>query len=158
MVEKLFRTYYQEILHYATTLTHSTANAEDIVQETYMRAIGNAGVLEGMTDPQCRAWLYRTAKNLFIDRFRKERHIAGSIDEETIEAAGFAEDDLSEIEVGQMMQLLSKEDRSMFWMRYMEGYNATEIGEIFGLPPGTVRSRLALARHKISSQYHKSIQ
>lgn len=157
MIEKLYRMHYQELLHYVMTLTHSVAGAEDIVQETYMRAIGHADGLADASDAQRRAWLYRTAKNLFIDRFRRERHIA-CMDEEAYAASGFTEDDLSEVEVGQMMQLLSKEDRSMFWMRYMEGYNATEIGEIFGLPPGTVRSRLALARHRVSALYRKSIE
>lgn len=154
MVEKLYRKYYQELLHFATTLTYSAANAEDIVQETYMRAIGHADELADMGDAQCRAWLYRTAKNLFVDRFRRERHIAGSMDAEAAAATGFAEDDLSAVEVGQMLQYLSGEERGMFVMRYMEGYNATEIGELFGMPPGTVRSKLALARHKISSIYN----
>lgn len=157
MIEKLYRMYYQELLRYVTTLTHSAANAEDIVQETYMRAIGHADGLADASDAQRRAWLYRTAKNLFIDRFRRERRIA-CIDEDAAAAAGFSEDDLSEVEVGQMLLLLSREDRSMFWMRYMEGYNATEIGEIFGLPPGTVRSRLSLARQRISVLYQKSIE
>lgn len=157
MVNKLYSDYYTELLHYAAALTHSTAAAEDIVQDTYVRAIGNADVLERMSDSQRRAWLYRTAKNLFIDQFRRQKHIAGSVDEEAA-AAGFSEDDLSEVEVGQMLAVLPREDRSMFWMRYMEGYNATELGEIFGLPSGTVRSRLSLARQKISSQYKKSIQ
>lgn len=157
MVEKLYRTYYRELLRYAAALTHSTANAEDIVQEAYMRAIKNADVLAKMGDLQCRAWLYRTVKNLFIDCFRRERRIEWSMDEEAAMAAGFSEDDFSAVEVGQLLLLLSREDRSMFWMRYMEGYNASEIGEIFGLPSGTVRSRLALARHKISTQYRKSI-
>ncbi len=158
MIKKLYCIYYEELLHFATQLTHSTAAAEDIVQETYVRAIGNADVLEDMSDAKCRAWLYRTARNLFIDQFRKEKHRADVMDEEAATAAGFSEDDLSMVEVGQMIKLLSAEDRSIFWMRYMEGYNATELGEIFHLPPGTIRSRLALARQKISSIYYKSIR
>lgn len=158
MIKKLYGIYYEELLHFAVHLAHSTAAAEDIVQETYVRAIGNADVLENMSDAKCRAWLYRTARNLFIDQFRREKHMADILDEETAAAAGFSEDDLSMVEVGQMMQLLSPEDRSIFWMRYMEGYNAREIGEVFQLPPGTIRSRLALARQKISSIYYKSIR
>lgn len=158
MVNHLYGSYYKELVHFVTALTHSTAAAEDIVQDTYVRALKNADVLEKMDDSQCRAWLYRTAKNLFVDQFRRQKHMASDTDGETMAAAGFSEDDLSEIEVGQMLSLLSKEDRTMFWMRYMEGYNATEIGEIFGLPSGTVRSRLALARQKLSRQYKKSIQ
>lgn len=158
MIKKLYETYYEELLRFAVHLTHSTAAAEDIVQETYIRAIGNADVLEDMGDAKCRAWLYRTARNLFIDQFRKEKHMADVMAGEAAASAGFSEDDLSMAEVGQMIKLLSAKDRSMFWMRYMEGYNATELGEIFNLPPGTVRSRLALARQKISSIYYKSIR
>ena len=38
-------------------------------------------------------------------------------------------------------------------MRYIEGYNSTELGEIFDLPPSTVRSRLSSARKKMSKIY-----
>ena len=40
-------------------------------------------------------------------------------------------------------------------MRYFEGYNATELGELFSLPPSTVRARLASARKRLSGWYQE---
>lgn len=42
-----------------------------------------------------------------------------------------------------VLALLSGEDRELFRMRYLEGYNASELSEIFHLPPGTIRARLS---------------
>ena len=41
----------------------------------------------------------------------------------------------------------------MFWLRYFEDYNASEIGEVFGLPASTVRSKLLAARRKLQKYF-----
>lgn len=63
------------------------------------------------------------------------------------------EDDLSEVMVRQLCGQLPEEERELFWLRYMEGYNSKELGELFSLSPSTVRSRLASARKKITKMY-----
>lgn len=63
------------------------------------------------------------------------------------------EDDLSEIIVRQLCNQLPNEERGLFWMRYMEGYNSSELGELFDLPPSTVRARLSSARKKMLAMY-----
>ena len=64
-----------------------------------------------------------------------------------------AEDDLSEVMVRQLCGQLPYEERELFWLRYMEGYNSTELGKIYDLPSSTVRARLSSARKKISKLY-----
>lgn len=44
------------------------------------------------------------------------------------------------------------EERRLFTLRYTAGYNASEIGQLLSLPPGTVRSRLAQIRHRLKTE------
>ena len=121
--------------------------AEDIVQETFLRALEHADVLNDLDKHQCRAWLYKTARNLFIDRVRREaaRPEAG-VKEET-------EDDLSQIEVMQLCSELPEEERILFLKRYFEGYDSTQLSDMYGIPPSTVRYRLSSARRKLRLKY-----
>ncbi|HLR35775.1 MAG TPA: sigma-70 family RNA polymerase sigma factor [Tissierellales bacterium] len=148
MIDKLYTDYYNELLWYCINLSrNNTSIAEDIAQETFMKALENAHILNNLTEGQCRSWLYRTAKNIFIDRVRR---IAN---QPRVEEELFREDDLSQILVGQLCAGLPDHERTLFWMRYIEGYSSVELGKIFDLSPSTIRSRLASARRKISKIY-----
>lgn len=70
MVTQLYTLYYGELQRYLTGRLQNPADAEDITQETFLRALSHTPQLEEMNLSQCRAWLYRTAKNLMADRFR----------------------------------------------------------------------------------------
>ena len=126
---------------------NNRAVAEDIVQYTFMRALENGHIPDDRTNAQCRSWLYRTAKNIFIDRMRRITK------EPQPQLQLTTEDDLSEVMVRQLCGQLPAEERELFWLRYMEGYNSTELGNLFDLPPSTVRARLLSARKKISKLY-----
>ncbi|HEY4544596.1 MAG TPA: sigma-70 family RNA polymerase sigma factor, partial [Tissierellaceae bacterium] len=66
----------------------------------------------------------------------------------------YNEDDFSKIVVIQLCQQLPEEEKDIFYMRYIEGYNSTELGEIFNMSASTVRSRLSSARKKIANIYY----
>lgn len=148
MIESLYRDYHNQLLWYSINLTsNNRALAEDIVHDAFMRALENAHILNDLTKSQCRSWLYKTAKNIFIDRMRH-------INKEPIPQLDLiTEDDLSEVMVRQLCGQLPYEERELFWLRYMEGYNSTELGKIYDLPSSTVRARLSSARKKISKLY-----
>ena len=148
LIDSLYEDYYNKILWYCINLSrNNTSIAEDIAQETFIKALENAHILGDLSEGQCRSWLYRTAKNIFIDRVRRLAN-KPIIDNPVIQ-----EDDLSKILVSQLCASLPDKERALFWMRYIEGYSSTELGEIFDLPPSTVRSRLSSARSKISKLY-----
>lgn len=148
MIEKLYKNYHNELLWYCYKLScNNRALAEDIVQDTFIKGLENAHILNNLTESQCRAWLYKTAKNIFIDKIRRiYKEPCPKLDPVT-------EDDLSEIMVRQLCGHLPEEERELFWLRYMEGYNSTELGKLFSLPPSTVRARLMSARKKILKMY-----
>lgn len=143
MIELLYSKYYSELLYYCTSLSNNHAVAEDVVQECFLRALSNLDVLNELNEQQCRAWLYKTAKNIFID------HVRRLAKQPQPQEESFSEDDYSRLAVEMICCHLPEEERSLFLLRYIEGYNSTELGEIFGLPPSTVRARLASARSRL---------
>lgn len=140
MIQQLYEALYQELIRYFTGRTGSSAAAEDIVQETFLRALAHTDQLETMTLPQCRAWLYRTAKNLSVDQYRRQVPHQGSPPDTG------AETDFSGVEVAQLIGRLSPQDQAIFSLRHISGYNATEIGAMLGMKPSHVRMRLKAAR------------
>ncbi len=151
MVEDLYTSHYDELVYYCTNLARDRATAEDLVQETYIRALTHLEDLQDLSRGQRRAWLYKAAKRIYIDRVRKlAREVC--VEREQLELELF-EEDLTQAAVGQLVSRLPEMEQALFTMRYFEGYNATELGELFSLPPSTVRARLASARKKLSGWY-----
>jgi RNA polymerase sigma-70 factor (ECF subfamily) len=147
VIEKLYSEYHNQLLWYCINLSKDRALAEDIMQDTFLRVLKNAHILNNLTEAQCLAWFYKTAKNIFIDKVRRASR------EPQINSDLATEDDLSEVIVRQLCNQLPEDERELFWMRYMEGYNSSELGELFDIPPSTVRARLSSARKKMSKIY-----
>lgn len=146
-ITDLYGTFYQEMLNYCSTLTKSRASAEDLVQDSYIRAITHWNDLQELNRGQCRAWLYKTARNLFIDQCRKQARETPAEDEQF--AIVPFEDDLSQVAAAQLIGRLPENERALFSLRYLEGYNSSELGRMFNLPAATVRARLASAKKKL---------
>lgn len=146
-ITDLYGDFYKEMLTYCMTLTKNRTSAEDLVQEAYIRAITHWGDLQDLNRSQRRAWLYKTARNLFIDQARKQSRETPA-GEEQLSLASF-EEDLSQAAVAQLIGRLPENERALFSLRYFEGYNSKELGEIFSLPPATVRSRLSSAKRRL---------
>lgn len=152
-VEVLYGMFYKELLAYCKAMTQgrssaedARSSAEDLVQETYLRALTHWNDVEDLSRSQCRAWLYKTARNLYIDQMRKlSREVS---EEEELKALPF-EEDLSQSAVRQLVARLPNTERLLFSMRYFEGYNSQELGKLFDLPAATVRSRLASAKRRL---------
>lgn len=145
-IEELYSDLWPELCAYCGQMTGGCrAAAEDIVQESFLRALQNAALFDEMDKPRCRAWLYKTARNVFIDRARRaaaeSARLAAMDTEEAREDPAF-----SEAEAAALLLLLPEELRTIFRMRYIEGYNAAELGEIFDMNPSTLRSKLAAAK------------
>lgn len=146
-VQDLYTRFHKELLAYCKAMTKSSASAEDLVQETYLRSFTHWEDVADLSAGQFRAWLYKTARNLYIDQVRKQARETPA-KEEQLELASF-EEDLSQAAVAQLIGRLPEGERALFTMRYFEGYRSRELGEMFHLPPATVRSRLASARRRL---------
>lgn len=145
-LETIYGTYHRELLAYCQAMTKNRPSAEDLVQETYLRALTHWDDVEFLSRSQCRSWLYRTARNVYIDQLRARAR--ETLDEDSLALTPF-EEDLTGAAVLQLIGRLPDGERTLFTMRYFEGYNARELGELFELPAATVRSRLASARRRL---------
>ncbi len=124
-------------------MTQERFAAEDLVQETLLRAIQNIDILEGLSERQRRSWLNKTAKNIYIDTLRKNSRL--TVMPENLAAP---ETDFSDLEIYEFLARLPPDEKTVFTLRYIEGYTSREIGEILGIPSSTARSRLMSARNK----------
>jgi len=80
MLEELFCAHRAELTAYCRGLCRSDAAAQDMVQEVFLRAWQNIGTLQDLGPSQRRAWLYRTARNLFVEAMRRAaREAAGRL-------------------------------------------------------------------------------
>ena len=144
MWEELYEDHYQELLAYGTRMSGSKELAEDLVQEAFVKALMHPEIIEDLSPDKQRAWLYRTLKNLFFDRYRRavlEKEYAQSWQLEYLEDPG-----IQEIENAMLLRSIKPQDRAIFLLRYFVGYSAEEIAQMLALPPGTVRSRLSRCR------------
>lgn len=144
MWEELYENYYKELVAYATRMSGSKELAEDLVQETFVKALMNANTMEDLSSSKRRAWLYRTFKNLFFDRYRRavlETEYVQSLRSPCSEDFG-----IREIENEIFLQTITPQDRAIFQLRYFDGYTAEEISQMLKIPAGTVRSRLSRCR------------
>jgi RNA polymerase sigma-70 factor (ECF subfamily) len=144
---------------YAMVLTRNRTEAEDLVQETYVRALEAVSRLR--ENSNIKGWLFTILRNLWLNELRKRRstpHIV-EIDGEDGTADGLAgkEKDSLEIFVGnedadmvrRAIAQLPIEFKEIILLREFEELSYQEIAEVLNCPVGTVMSRLGRARAKL---------
>lgn len=143
MIEELYEKYHSELVRWCQGMTGSQQTAEELVQEAFLRAMLSEELLALLEEKQRRSWLYRTVKNLYIDQLRhtSRETIADELPENQKES-----EEMTAIEWENLLNSLPDVEGVLFAMRYLQGYNSKQIGEIFSMPPGTVRSKLSSAR------------
>ena len=140
----LHETHAQALWGYALRLTHDRGRAEDVVQETLLRAWRHPDVLARGTDAT-RAWLFTVARNLVIDdaRSARSRREVPTKDEDGGGAVPDRTDAvLDSILVADALASLSVEHRQIVVDAYFLGHTVPEIARRHSIPEGTAKSRL----------------
>ena len=147
---KVMRVLYDEhaaaIWRYAVRLTGDTARAEDVVQETLLRAWRHPEVTAD-SERSARAWLFTVARNLVIDERRsaRVRSETGTPDmEKAADRAGpdEVETALDRMLLGEAIRELSEEHRAVIRRAYYQGWTTAQIAADLQIAEGTVKSRL----------------
>lgn len=163
--EKEFLPQIDALYTFAYHLTYDEDDANDLVQETYLKAYRFIDKYEEGTN--AKAWLFRILKNAFINHYRKRSKQPTKVDYEEIAAYHDEGDtryssylDLREElfqtmmgdEVTNSINALPVDFRAVILLCDVEGFTYEEISKIVDIPIGTVRSRLHRARNMLKEK------
>jgi RNA polymerase sigma-70 factor (ECF subfamily) len=144
---------------YALILTRNHAEAEDLVQETYVRAIPAMGRLRA--DSNTKGWLLTILRNIWLNQLRKWRNapqliamelgegVANSLIEPSKDSHDLYVSKLEAEQVRAAIQELPEDFREIILLREYEDLSYQEIASVLDCPVGTVMSRLGRARSKL---------
>lgn len=151
--------YLDGLFSYAMVLTRNHAEAEDLVQETYVRAIPAMGRLRA--DSNTKGWLFTILRNIWFNQLRKRRNgpqmveidVGDGVAESVVETSKNSHDIyVSKMEaehVRAAIQELPVDFREIILLREYEDLSYQEIASVLNCPVGTVMSRLGRARAKL---------
>ena len=151
MITELYAAYRAELLKYCNAMCGNLSDAEDLLQETFIKALSHLDLLEVLSEKQRRAWLYKVARNLFYDACRRrqtEKNHRLIVDEET--DCGF-----TEVEKDILLSALPPDLADVFVKRCFEGYTSSELARIYGLSPSGIRAMLSRARKALKENLNE---
>jgi len=140
----LFETHERDLHRYATRLARDSHDADDLVQEAFIRAMGHLELLKQLNGYQREAWLRRTLKHLFLDQQRsrqRERFLTEQLSQQT----QISENPMLAFLEQDMLDRIPDRYRELLHKRYVLGMNSKEIARELDIPAATVRTRLRLA-------------
>lgn len=148
-IRELYEEHGTALWHYAWRLTGDASRAQDVVQETLLRAWLHPEVTND-SERSARSWLFTVARNMIIDESRSLRYrrevsaLSGSgvperASQDEVNAA------LDRMLINEALRRLSPEHRAVVQRSYVQGWTTAEIAADLGIAEGTVKSRLHYA-------------
>jgi RNA polymerase sigma-70 factor (ECF subfamily) len=133
---------------YARALTREPDAAEDLVQDTLMRALRSEHLFHG---GDVRKWLYTILTNLNRNRLRSLSRRPTAVPLEDFDAADATGPDAGGRDIERALATLTDDQRAALLLVVLEGLSYREVADVQAVPIGTVMSRLARARAQIKS-------
>lgn len=162
IIEEVFLPYIDDLERFLFRLTNGNPEAtDDLVQETFLRVIKSVETFKEGTN--AKAWLFMIGKNVFINKYRKDKKMPIDGDTETVKkhphitdeklsrSIDFTEapyDSMMSDEVVAALNQLKPQYRDILLL-FLEGFKYAEIAVIEEIPEGTVRSRLHRSREQM---------
>jgi len=158
-VEYLFQSRYRQLKGFIRQRVHNDQDAEDIAQSAYLEALKKSDNYKGLSRPD--VWLFGIALNLIRNHSKKEKNRARvweenfghTMDDEYIEVEQSPYQLVSDNEIlgriNKAVERLPADMAQVFNAVVLENKTYQEVAEVFGIPTGTVRSRLSRARDKL---------
>jgi RNA polymerase sigma-70 factor (ECF subfamily) len=139
---------------YALVLTHSQVEADELVQDCLVRALAKIHLWEDGTN--LNAWLFTIMHNQYVNKVRRWSREGTSVsideDEPLLTRAATQGARLELHDLDRALGQLPKETRTVVLLIGLEGMSYQAVADVFGVPIGTIRSRLSRARAQLRRQ------
>lgn len=151
----LYKEYYQRIYRYCRISLYNDITAEDVCQETFLRAWKSLPSFIITEQGTFQAFLYRIARNLIIDLSRKKKEFSLAAyeeiesDEDHVESLGRKEDIAK---VQQALAKLDEKDRQIIILRYFEELSHADVAKVIGIKEGALRVRTMRLLEKLKGE------
>ncbi|HKO51847.1 MAG TPA: RNA polymerase sigma factor [Polyangiaceae bacterium] len=149
----------QKLVQLGARIMGNQADAEDVVQEAYVKAYRALTAGEFDRRSSTNTWLYRIVVNGAIDAKRSRKRRAEASDERVDpgwDGAARAEARLALAELDDWLRALPPDQRAALVLQSMEGLNNTEIAQVMGVSEGAVEQRLVRARASLRQKREQS--
>jgi RNA polymerase sigma-70 factor (ECF subfamily) len=153
---ELYDRYHRQCFSFAIRILGSERDAEDALQETFVRVWRHAGRFDAVRGGVT-TWLFSIVRNLCVDELRKRRlrAPAGDVYSMDIPDDARTDDHVERAVLGEQvrdaLRSLPSDQRRAIELVYYQGLTSQEVGNLLDTPPGTVRSRLRLGLLRLSS-------
>lgn len=157
-VSGLYKQYEQMLYRVAFNILRNSADAEDAVQECFVRVVKNLDKIYAVPCNELRFYLVIIVRNTALTMLKQKKRTAvpDNLAELDVPAEFTPEEEFlrkfSVEEIRSAVQQLSVEDCEVLWLLLFREYSAAEIAEIIGQKPVTVRSRICRARKRLIKQ------
>lgn len=155
--EALYTACFHKLYRFSLSLACSSAEAEEIVQETFLRAMQSANKLP--EDANVDAWLYRIARNVHISRLRKKQREVGDATLDVVPSGEDIEDRLlNQDQAHQILRLLHTLEepyKEVFTLRALGDVTYAQIASIFGKSESWARVTYHRARLMLTERMNK---
>lgn len=151
---EIYEEFEGSLLRFAMSLVRDADRADDLVQETFIRAVDHLGLLGRLNHHQRRGWLCRVLKNLFLDEERARRRQQALI-ERLAQEVPLTSHLAPSVTLQTLFESVPEQYRDLLYQRYVLDMTSDEIGSGLGIPAATVRSRLFLVRKWLSANRTK---
>jgi RNA polymerase sigma-70 factor (ECF subfamily) len=163
----LYDHYFPRIYAYVRYRVHNSQDAEDLIADTFFKAIRKLGLFKWCNEGSFAAWLFRIAHNLIVDYYRQHKHVALSFE---------SGDDLTELanhtpspevvltqqeafwQVRALIATLSPRRQEVVTLKFFGGLRNYEIANILGLDERTVASHLSRGLRDLQTRYAVQVQ
>ncbi len=158
----MYRRHYEQVFRYCVHRLFDRQTAEDITSVVFLKAVEHFGRFKG-TERQFRNWLFKIATNAINSHIRKTARRNGLLERfrPNNDSRKIEDDEVSKLAIlEQAMLSMKPKYQTIITLRFFENLKLTQIAEVTGSSPGTVRSQMARAltqmRKKIDSLQKES--
>lgn len=160
LFEEIYKNYFKDVYLFCLSLTNDTNQAEEIAQETFVKALKSINSFDGSKD--IRAWLFTIAKNTFYSECRKRKWIDSSApsEEQSIDR-DFTEiisDKENALLIHQYLHKMKDPYKEVFHLRVFGELEFEQIGKIFGKSSSWARVTFYRAKNEIKKYMLENLE